>query len=273
MAAEGVSGAGATRPGWYPDPTGRQPLRWYDGKAWTPQTLDGWQRPVVDPLDGTALPPPGHPPPVAPTPAPPPMPAAPPVARTPPVPAGPLPPVPVTVSAGMRSPESPPWRPSAFMVLWRAFALVTAAGGMLLGFFALPWVEVPVPAAGRWEPVRYLDYADWTRTTDMTLNPWQSAYLGGLGLLLATFAVAAATMMTVGFLLTGRAPGDGLLLCLLLGISFASQLGAALAPRDLARAGSAAMVISCCHLLLAFVVFRCSNPSDRQARQARTGQA
>lgn len=232
MAGEGVSGAGAAPPGWYPDPTGRQPLRWYDGKAWTPQTLDGWQRPVVDPLD-----------------------------RTPPTP------------PGGRPQESPPWRPSAFMVLWRAFALVTAGAGMLLGFFALPWVEVPVPAAGRWEPVRYLDYADWTRTTDMTLNPWQSAYLGGLGLLLATFAVAAATMMTVGFLLTGRAPGDGVLLFLLLGMMFASQLGAALAPRDLARAGSAAMVITCCHMLLAFVVFRCSNPSDRQARQARAGQA
>ena len=46
-----VSTAGA---GWYPDPSGRHALRWYDGRQWTPHAVDGRRQPVIDPLPGQA---------------------------------------------------------------------------------------------------------------------------------------------------------------------------------------------------------------------------
>lgn len=38
--------------GWYADPTGRQALRWFDGRTWTAQVVSAAGTPGVDPLAG-----------------------------------------------------------------------------------------------------------------------------------------------------------------------------------------------------------------------------
>lgn len=67
--------------GWFPDPTGRFRLRWYDGSAWAEHVVSADGRTVPDPLppDGPSFPPP------PPRPGPPPVqaPTGPPVGRPP----------------------------------------------------------------------------------------------------------------------------------------------------------------------------------------------
>lgn len=68
-----------TRPGWYPDPTGRFPHRWHDGDDWTASVVDPGGQQGYDALPPVGAPPvPGivPPPPRAATPMPPPPPGA-----------------------------------------------------------------------------------------------------------------------------------------------------------------------------------------------------
>ena len=150
------------QPGWYQDPSGRFPLRWHDGTQWTPQVMDGWQRPAIDP------PPPDAPPPsvvglpsgtattVAPPPTP--RPLVPPPTRPTPAPA-PAPVAPVTPAlrrnrrsrAGLTKEiraENAVAKAGVPPDRWRVtrparYVMIVVAGvAMALGLFALPWVEV-----------------------------------------------------------------------------------------------------------------------------------
>ena len=91
------------RPGWYQDPSGRFPLRWHDGIQWTPQVMDGWQQPAVDPLPAMMDTPPGAATTTAPPPVPPPLVS--PLSGHPPAPA-PVPGAPVSNAALSNVPPS-----------------------------------------------------------------------------------------------------------------------------------------------------------------------
>lgn len=90
-----------TRPGWYPDPSGRYPKRWYDGTDWTASVLDNNAQQSYDQLPPAGAPAVASLPSAAPT-APPP----PPRSATPPPPPG-------ASSAAASSPWAPAssWQP------------------------------------------------------------------------------------------------------------------------------------------------------------------
>ena len=140
------------RPGWYQDPSGRFPLRWHDGIQWTPQVMDGWQRPAVDPLPAMMDTPPGAATTTAPPPVPPPLVS--PLSGHPPAPA-PVPGAPVipTLRPSRIGPskeigaENAAAKADVPPAQWRVtrparYAVIGVAGMMMaLGLFALPWVE------------------------------------------------------------------------------------------------------------------------------------
>ena len=46
----------STRPGWYPDPSGRFPKRWHDGYDWTASVLDNNGQQAFDQLPPAGAP-------------------------------------------------------------------------------------------------------------------------------------------------------------------------------------------------------------------------
>lgn len=204
------------RPGWYPDPSGRYPLRWHDGEQWTPQALDGWQRPVVDPLEGTVPPDP----PVATAPLPPPSPPSG-ASPSPSVPAQPQGPVPAAAPGAPGSVPGPSPRPTAaagggpaqprrssvVVLVLRLIVIAVVLGMQFVGFFQLPWASAPyVP-----EPMRvyYLEYLDTAHSLGADFGFWEEVYTGGAAIPLALAAVAATTTMVVIHFLTGSDRGWG----------------------------------------------------------------
>lgn len=196
-------------PGWYPDPTGRQPLRWFDGTRWTPQALDGWQRPVVDPLPtvddaGSETPPSGLAPPATGAVPVVPGPAASPEPRTVPAPGSPPPGSPPPGSAGS---PGVPWEQGQVRIsqIWRLLVVAGAAVGMAFGFLVLPWIELEF--GGHRVAVGYLEFADWARTNGVHVGGWRIAYADGLAVLLAVVGLVVATASAVATILWGRTPG------------------------------------------------------------------
>jgi hypothetical protein len=176
------------QPGWFPDPSGRFPLRWFDGSQWTPQVLDGWQRPATDPLPASSSP--ADPPttPLAES-APPRAEAAP---ATAPVKTGPKP-----------------------LTVTRYVTIGVAAMLMLLGLFVLPWISV---YDGKdWNGQTYPKIANALSkyTGGTTLNWWQHLYLEwfAVGLAIAVLAAVAITVFVVGTKLPYHPPRWALLVC------------------------------------------------------------
>ena len=52
-----MQGNGSVQAGWYPDPVGRAPYRWWDGTGWTASVADSAAQPSIDPLWTTTVPP------------------------------------------------------------------------------------------------------------------------------------------------------------------------------------------------------------------------
>ena len=121
-----------TRPGWYPDPSGRYPKRWYDGNDWTASVLDHSGQQAYD-----QLPPAGTPSvaalPVASAPPPPPPPGG----SSVPAPS-PWAPDPSWQSA--RSPSAQPYTPVSSGGVWAQQQPVTTAS---LGLTPPPAVSTP----------------------------------------------------------------------------------------------------------------------------------
>ncbi|ROT34020.1 DUF2510 domain-containing protein [Micromonospora sp. HM5-17] len=204
-------------PGWYPDPTGRQPLRWFDGTRWTPQALDGWQLPVVDPLPtmddaGSGAPSPAPAPPPAGT-----VPVVPGQAASPESPAVPAP-APPPRPAG-RPPETP--KIAAISQIWRLLVVAGAALLMVIGFLMQPWIELRF--GDRRVAVSYFEFADWARANNVDVGVWCAAYAEGLAVVLAGVGLVAATLSAVATIVWGRTSGCAvpLLLAVLLALSIA----------------------------------------------------
>ncbi|MEV1329733.1 DUF2510 domain-containing protein [Micromonospora costi] len=178
MQSGGDEATGAPRPGWYPDPSGRQPVRWFDGDRWTAHVVDGGGQPRLDPLPDHAATPPVAPgtPGVAGT-------SAPPVERRPPkIPVGSL--------------------------VVRCLALGIVAVLLVLGFLALPYARVDSwPRDFDYAPVRYLELGAWLRAYDTKMNAWGRAYSQGLGPLIAlvVWAAVAGTVLLVSLVPRYRA--------------------------------------------------------------------
>jgi hypothetical protein len=244
------------RPGWYLDPTGRFPLRWYDGEQWTPQALDGWQRPVVDPLGPAPHEPQAAAPPVssAPAIAPPPIPVAPPptvrlrtatpeppLEPTPhgvPSPVPPAPPAypgppapsvgPAATPARRPRPSSNGLRPAA------RYVIIGVAGVlMLLGLFAFAWVQVGDGQQA--VTISYVKIAQGiSRYGGGRLNWWQRICGQWFAVVLAFGAVAATTVAVAAASRSpGRTPGwSNLLWFVLIALAVASMLGMPSFPAD-----------------------------------------
>ncbi|MFG3686598.1 DUF2510 domain-containing protein [Micromonospora sp. NPDC047740] len=167
-------GDGATvgpRPGWYPDPSGRQPVRWFDGDQWTAHVIDGRQQPQLDPLPDGAAPPP-------------------------------VPPGPPPVVSGAPAPA--PGQPSAKLpvgsLVVRCLILGIVAVLLVLGFLALPYAGVDSPPRDfSYAPVRYLELGAWLNAYDTKMSTWGRAYSHGLGPLIAlvVWAAVAGTVLLV----------------------------------------------------------------------------
>ncbi|GGM21455.1 hypothetical protein GCM10011608_02630 [Micromonospora sonchi] len=229
------------RPGWYPDPSGRYPLRWFDGTLWTPQVLDGWQRPVVDPLPPAAE------------------------AASPPAPA-PTPPATdvraETEDAGPTTPGPPPMAvPPAdqgrlvFWMAWRILLLVVALGLLFAGFVVLPWGHIirfgPPPVT-----VHYFEFAGWIDVADLPASGWQRAYAQGLGLVHA-FVAFVATAATIAVSRPGRhAPWAGFLQLLLFASWIAAHFGTPYADLKGVHPGGGGMAV-----IFAFFAFFIACPS------------
>ncbi|MEQ4300864.1 DUF2510 domain-containing protein [Plantactinospora sp. B6F1] len=259
------------RPGWYPDPSGRYPLRWFDGTLWTPQALDGWQRPVVDPLPAVgeaATLPPGStptPPGASSTPTPPgasSTPASSPASSTPASPgAGPasvdaappvLPVVAVPAGAGNTGPPATGTPPGTvapvdqgrwlFWLTWRMLLLVVALGLLFIGFVVLPWghiLRLGMPPI----TVHYFDFVDWVDATNVQASGWQRAYAQGVGLLHA-FVAFVATATTIAVSRPGRhAPWAGLLQVLLFASLIAVHFGTPHADIEDVHPGGAGLAV------------------------------
>jgi hypothetical protein len=112
-----------TRPGWYPDPSGRYPKRWYDGTDWTASVLDANGQQAYDQL------PPAGAPSVATLPA----------ASSPPPPP---PPAPSAPPGGALAPTPSPWAPEAFP---------PAGGGSWQP--GQPWQPASAPSAQPYTPM------------------------------------------------------------------------------------------------------------------------
>lgn len=238
------------RAGWFPDPTGRYPLRWHDGIQWTPQAMDGWQRPVVDPL----------PPPAGRQLSSPAGPAQPPY--VPRVPAQPAP-VPVRPPSVPVRPPSVPVQPQA-LPIWRYAFIGVAAVLMMLGLVLLPWVEVW--DGNDWRGTSYPRVAvAVSRYGGEDLNLWQQLYNQGLAVGMAVSALLG-TVATV--VLATRGPGpvpDWCLIPLLLVFVFfvASFLGWPSASAGAGvRVGWAPYLVSFAFLLLGIAI-----PVEQEARR------
>ncbi|WTF84412.1 DUF2510 domain-containing protein [Micromonospora globbae] len=159
----GVGTTGGPGPGWYPDPSGRQPLRWFDGGRWTAHVIDVRQQPQVDPL-------PDHP-------------------VTPPGPPGPPPQVSI---APAPAPGQPPARVPVGSLVVRCLALGGVAVLLVLGFLVLPYAGVDgFPRDFTYAPVRYPDLGVWLAAYDTKMGGWGRAYSKGLGALIALVVWAA----------------------------------------------------------------------------------
>lgn len=265
------------RPGWYPDPAGRQPLRWFDGAQWTPQTLDGWQRPVLDPLPvdhpAPAPPPapvPGTPAPPAASPPPAPVPGAAPslAAGSPPpapVPGAPVPPAgnpaappvgPAPATMGRPPAADEPTEP-VFSLVWRLLAIAAAAAMMLIAFLVLPWIELEF--GDRRELIRYLQFADWVNAYRVDVGSWRGAYGQGVALLMAGFGLIAACLAVLATAVQRRVPnwcfGIFLLLMVMLVLSMAGvptmrSLDGPWEGPPVAAPGYASLLLMAAHLVL-----------------------
>jgi hypothetical protein len=134
-----------TQPGWYPDPSGRFPKRWYDGTDWTASVLDHNAQQAYD-----QLPPAGAPVvaslPSA-VPAAPPRPPTSPTAPPPPVASSALAPSPWAPESSWQSPEqwsststsAQPYTPTTSSGVWSQQQPVTTAS---LGLTPPPAVRV-----------------------------------------------------------------------------------------------------------------------------------
>jgi len=228
------------QPGWYPDPSGRHPLRWHDGQQWTPQVLDGWQRPLVDPLDAAVAA--STPRPPAPTPPPPvaagSTDAVPGTALPPDAPAPATPPAPTTVGTPTLGTPSPPpgipagrtqrpgrtgRGPTRYGLVFRLAVIAVAAGVQGVGFFVSPWARINYGTG--WVQVGYLDYADLLRGLGAELGGWHEAYLDGVALLLALVATAGTLAVVLAYHLTGRERGDLLMFAVVGLTAFAGGFG------------------------------------------------
>lgn len=292
------------QPGWYQDPSGRFPLRWHDGGQWTPQVMDGWQRPAVDPVPtpapwpppAAAAPPAASAPPVASAPpaAAPPMAAgtdtqAPPPQQAPPsFPQAPPPtftqPPPVTPSF----PQAPPQTPPSFAEAVKAgfapppgaskfppagrYALVAASAVlMLLGLFALPWIGVDTGHGTT--SSRYPDIAKAvTQSNGATLNWWQHLYLGWFAVVLAFGTLIAVTATIVR--ITSRSqpvPSWSWIPCL---VAFALMFAHIAALPDIPAGSRASFnIFGVGSVFLAYLLLACACPtSARIGAKAKPAQ-
>ncbi|MFG2059330.1 DUF2510 domain-containing protein [Micromonospora sp. NPDC048930] len=167
-----VGGEGATggpRPGWYPDPSGRQPVRWFDGGRWTAHVIDGRQQPQLDPLPDDA--------------------------GRPPIPPGPPP----SVCDAAPAPGQPSATFPVGSLFVRCLVLGIVAVLLVLGFLGLPYAGVDSPPRDfNYAPVRYLELGAWLDVYDTKMSVWGRAYSQGLGPLIALVvwaAVAGAVLL------------------------------------------------------------------------------
>jgi len=214
-----VSTAGA---GWYPDPSGRHALRWYDGRQWTPHAVDGRRQPVIDPLPGQAGTTADHPGPV------------PGAAAAPPVPAvriGPL--------------------------VFRYAVLGVAAVLFVLGFVVLPYAGVDRPPRDfSYTPTRYPEFGPWIRELDTGMSTWGQIYSGGLAPLLAATAwlAVAATVLVVAVVpaYRTRTPWWTVLVFLLVGLcGGGAMIASPVNGTTMLNTHSGYLVVLAAHALLA----------------------